>query len=157
MLAQVSRNQQAGNVEGLQSQHPLRRIHRIVVVAEPHIRAREVSTNGCIVGSLLFQVPGLIPGTSEVTLVKQEGHMRFAQLKILRGETEASGDGLCCLAIVIGRRGLVRPADESQSKTVVALGAFGIDCDLLPGGCDSLLRGGDLMDLSPGLEEQNRR
>ena len=83
--------------------------------------------------------------------------MRFAQLKILWGETEASGDGLCCLAIVIGRRGLVRPADESQGQIVVALGAFGIGCDLLPGGCDPLLGGSHLMDLRPSLEERNRR
>src|ERR1700738_2714076 len=82
--------------------------------------------------------------------------MRFAQLKIFWGETEAGGDGLCCLAIVPGRRDLVRTAHESQSKIVVALGAFGIDRDLLLSGCDSLLRGSDLMDLSPAQKNRTR-
>ena len=50
MLAQVGSNQQAGNIEGLQVQHPLRRSVGIVVVAQTHIRARQVSMDRRIVG-----------------------------------------------------------------------------------------------------------
>ena len=72
-------------------------------------------------------------------LVEQQSNMRLAQLKILGGQTETGGDGLCRLTIVIRRCGLVRPAEESQRKIVVCFCVLGVGRDLLPGGGDSLL------------------
>ncbi len=147
MPAQVSGKQQPGNIEGLQPQHPLRGIDCIVVLAESHVRASEISTNGGIIRGLLLQFRGFIVCPRKIALFQQESHVRFAQLKIPWGETEAGGDGLRCLAIIIGRRGFLRPAEESQGQIVVAFRTFGIGCDLLPGGCDPLLGGSHLMDL----------
>ena len=112
VLAQVGSNQQAGNIEGLQVEHPLRRGLGILVVAQTHVRSRQVSMNRRIVGVVQVQVLGLVPGANKLMLVEQEGHLGLAQLKILRRETEAGGDGFRGLAIVVWRRGLVRPADE---------------------------------------------
>ena len=81
----------------------------------------------------------------------------FAQLKILRSEAEASGDGVRCLAIVVRRRCLLRPADEGQRKIVIGLRLLGIGCDLLPGGCDSLLGRSGLLGLSVAQQNVNRR
>ena len=123
MLAQVGGNQQAGNIEGLQVQHPLRRGLGILVVAETDIGSRQVSVDRCIVRVVEVQVLGLIPGSSKFMLIEQESHMCFSQLKILRGETEAGSDGLRCLAIVVRRRGLVRAADERPTQDCCRLRA----------------------------------
>ena len=77
MFAQVGSNQQTGNIEGLQVQHPLRRCLGILVVAETYIRSRQVSMDRGIVGIVLVQVLGLVPGARKLMLVEQEGHMRL--------------------------------------------------------------------------------
>ena len=151
VLAQVGSNQQTGNIEGLQVQHPLRRGLGVLVVAETDVRPRKVSMDRRIVRVVQVQVPGLIPGASKRMLVEQESHARFSQLEILRGEIEASGDGVRCLAIVVRRLRLVRAADEGQGKIVVGFRLLGVGCDLLPGGSDPLLSGSHLL----GLAQQN--
>ncbi len=100
MLAQVRSNQQTGNIEGLQVQHPLRRGLGILVVAETDVGSRQISVDRCIVRVVEVQLFGLVPGAGKLMLVEQESHVRFAQLKILRGEAETGSDGLRGLAIV---------------------------------------------------------
>jgi hypothetical protein len=106
-----------------------------------------------IVRVVEVQVPGLIPGSSKLVLVEQQSHVRFSQLKVLRGQTEAGGDGLRCLAIVVRQLRFVRAADEGQGKIVVGFGLLGAGCDLLLGGCDALLSGSQLLGFS--LAQQN--
>ena len=123
MVAQIGSDQQAGNIEGQHVEHPLGRFFGGVVVAETYLRPRQVSIDRRIVRVVEVQIFGLVPGSGKLMLVEQEIYLRLAQLKILRSQAEAGGDGFRCLAIVVRRSGLVRPADESHSKIVIGLGA----------------------------------
>jgi hypothetical protein len=101
MLAQVGGKQQAGDIEWLQVEHPLRRVLGILEVAETYIGSRQVSVDGRVVRVVEVEIFCLVPGASEFTLVEQKSDMRFSQLKILRGETEARSNGFACLTIVV--------------------------------------------------------
>ena len=55
-------------------------------------------------------------------LVEQDSHVRFAQLKILRGEAETGSDGLSGLAIVLRGLCLLCAANAGQRKIVIGFG-----------------------------------
>ncbi len=148
MIAQVGRDQQAGNIVGQHVEHPLGILFGAVVVAESHIRPRQVSIDGRIVRVVLVQIFRLVPGPDKLMLVEQELYLRLAQLKILRSQAEPGGDGFSGLAVVVRRSGLVRPADQGRSKIVIGFSALGMGCDLLPGGGDSLFGWSGLLGLS---------
>ncbi len=117
------------------------------------IGSRQISVDRRIVRVVEVQVFGFLPGAGKLMLVEQKSHMRFSQLKILRGEAKASGDGFRCLPIVVRRRCLLRAADEGQGKNVVGFGLLGVRCDLLPGGCDALLSRSHLLSFSLGEQD----